>query len=119
MKYKVAELEGAPLDAAVALAEGLRLVTASSGRSVAVAVDGTAFEPSLCWEHGGPIIERERIHIGHGWLRNPDLWAAAIGYGFGDEVWRSDQIGGTGPTPLIAAMRAYVASKLGDEIGLP
>ena len=24
-----------------------------------------------------------------------------------------------GPTPLVAAMRAYVASKLGDEIDVP
>jgi hypothetical protein len=26
---------------------------------------------------------------------------------------------GYGPTPLIAAMRCYVASKLGDEVELP
>ena len=25
----------------------------------------------------------------------------------------------TGPTPLIAAMRCYVASKLGDEVNVP
>lgn len=27
--------------------------------------------------------------------------------------------GSWGPTPLIAAMRAYVASKFGDEVELP
>ncbi len=26
---------------------------------------------------------------------------------------------GMGPTPLIAAMRCYVASKLGDEVDIP
>ena len=117
MKYKVAELEGAPLDAAVALAEGLRLVTASSGRSVAVAVDGTAFEPSLCWEHGGPIIERERIAI----ARDGDgQWFAGICLGLdgGGDVML-DSMWSRGPEPLIAAMRAFVASKLGDEVEVP
>ena len=28
-------------------------------------------------------------------------------------------IHGRGPTPLIAAMRCYVASKLGDEVEVP
>jgi len=28
-------------------------------------------------------------------------------------------IHGKGPTPLIAAMRCYVASKLGDEVEIP
>jgi hypothetical protein len=57
------------------------------------------------WEHGGPIIERERIDLsraGGGW------WALI-----------APSIIISGDTPLIAAMRCYVASKLGDEIEIP
>ena len=60
---------------------------------------------STDWAQGGPIIERERIeleHDGHAW------WARIKA----DEDY-------TGPTPLIAAMRCYVASKLGDEVDVP
>ncbi|MNW06473.1 hypothetical protein D3C71_2028910 [compost metagenome] len=37
--------------------------------------------------------------------------AAAAGESF--------RCGGDGPTPLIAAMRCYVASRVGDEVDLP
>ena len=57
----------------------------------------------------GPIIARERIiwrwHDG-------DICEAAAG--------RTHPFAyGNGPTELIAAMRAFVASKFGDEIELP
>ena len=65
---------------------------------------GASFEPSTNWTQGGPIIEREGINLvkmhGHGW--HADCGQVA-----------------TGTTPLIAAMRCYVASKLGDEIEVP
>jgi hypothetical protein len=72
-------------------------------------LDDPWFNPSTDWRQGGPIIERERITIDareHGqlWLAHSRL----VG-----------QDGITGPTPLIAAMRCYVASKLGDEIDVP
>jgi hypothetical protein len=60
------------------------------------------------WAQGGPIIEREKIAI--------DTW--------GDE-WLATRIEGSaiseaiGPTPLVAAMRCYVVSQLGDEIKVP
>ena len=56
------------------------------------------------WKQGGPIIEREGIAIGKSW-----------------EGWKAftETSGGEGPTPLIAAMRCYVASKLGDEVDVP
>jgi len=68
--------------------------------------DITGFNPTTNWSQGGPIIERERINI------NDDG---------GDEWKGDDSIGhwGYGPTPLIAAMRCYVASKLGDEVEIP
>lgn len=59
------------------------------------------------WAKGGPIIEREGIswHCG-----NKSSWHA-YGYGSAENY--------NGQTPLIAAMRCYVASKLGDEIEIP
>jgi hypothetical protein len=103
MKIKTSELTGAALDWAVATCEGedYSPVTTYSGI-------GAEFPPtnySTDWAQGGPIIERERIeieHDGHAW------WA---------RIKADDDY--TGPTPLIAAMRCYVAAKLGDTVDIP
>jgi hypothetical protein len=65
------------------------------------------FRPSVDWSTGGPIIERERIEVRPG---EKGVWYASI---FG--VWMFMP----GFTPLMAAMRCYVASKLGAEIDIP
>jgi hypothetical protein len=66
------------------------------------------YEPSTNWSQGGPIIEREKI--GTFWNQ-------------GREEWQSypikPQPSHYGPTPLIAALRCYVASRLGDEVDVP
>lgn len=62
------------------------------------------FSPSANWTHGGPIIEREKIATAWHITR----WVA----------WRG-VVEHPGPTPLIAAMRCFVASKLGDDIEIP
>ena len=64
---------------------------------------------STNWAQGGPIIEREEIYL------NPNN---------GNDLWYAEHTiqgskGEFGPTPLIAAMRCYVASKLGDEVEIP
>ena len=64
------------------------------------------YSPSTVWAQAGPILERERIAIGYGHY----VWNAAK-YGLGWYVG--------GPTPLVAAMRCYAASKLGSEIEVP
>lgn len=64
--------------------------------------------PSTDWAQGGPIIEREHIGTYH-FVLPEDGWAASV---FDDPIY-------VGPTPLIAAMRCYVASKLGDEVEVP
>lgn len=115
---KVSELEGALLDAWVVKALGgyrgpYQLV--KDGRpekNCLIFPDGVPFRattgnlmPSSDWSHGGPIIERERITIKY----SPG----------GSLVWEAYSLGqpwGFGPTPLIAAMRAYVASKYGVEL---
>jgi len=109
MKHRVADLEGALLDHAVALAEGDLLPDywrdpdwgtcwARPGRE--------EWRPSERWAQGGPIIERERIDV----TAHADSWFAKPAY---------RGVGGGGPTPLVAAMRAYVCSKFGNKVELP
>jgi hypothetical protein len=64
------------------------------------------WNPSTDWAQGGPIIERDEIDIAY---CNPAAGWSATGF-------RNTKFG---PTPLIAAMRCYVASKLGDDIEIP
>jgi hypothetical protein len=107
---KVSELQGALLDYWVAKAEGADATISRRGECL-VCEDGVAsyrFKPSTTWATGGPIIERELIEV----MRptkgeHVGSWAAWI------EV---DQFVGYGPAPLVAAMRAYVASKFGAEV---
>ena len=69
-------------------------------------------KPTGCWDfctnwaQGGPILEREGISI----YRMTSDWSAAY-----------NPSGATqdGPTPLIAVMRCYLTSKLGDEAEVP
>lgn len=70
--------------------------------------------PSSTWHQGGPIIEQEKIcveFIRHepkpDWLKK-QRWVAS----------HVSQMS-TGPTPLIAAMRCFVASKFGEEVEVP
>jgi hypothetical protein len=65
---------------------------------------------STNWAHGGPIIEREGITIARMGEYQWSEWGAALNnFDFDKE----------GKTPLIAAMRCYVASKLGDTVEIP
>jgi len=103
------ELIGPALTWAVAKCEGIEVHNASN-LYVYTHCDEEgsqyAYEPSKRWEQGGPIIERERLII-EPW--GVSQWAASVG--------RMNL--SYGPTPLIAAMRCYVASKLGDEVDIP
>jgi hypothetical protein len=120
MKYRTADLEGDALDAAVAMATGCETARRSDGLTLRDLANGPTawiprFKPSTNWEHGGPIIERERIEIhprsdgGRG-----DHWGALPYRAMED--WSLLQRAGT---PLVAAMRAFVASKFGDEVEVP
>ena len=72
-----------------------------------------SYEPSTNWTQGGPIIERERITL----INNEPTttWIASVP---GTEFTKC-RVLEYGHTPLIAAMRCFVASKLGDEIDIP
>ena len=108
MKIKTSELEGELLDWAVALIEYPEwkeqgfLEVFPHDLSFD---DGTVYAPSTDWAHVGPIIEREKIAID--W--DNDCWNASTD---NHPAYYSAE------TPLIAAMRCYVASKLGDEVEL-
>jgi hypothetical protein len=100
---KTSELTGNALDWAVSHAEGLT---------------GILAPVNYCgkWEHGGPIIEREGI----------EFWT---GDSYQDEHGNFTSIKSAkhpasaqhyaGETPLIAAMRCYIASRLGSDVDVP
>jgi len=115
---KVAELEGAELDYWVGKALGYLVEIRPIQRSedmhcvrlgVRSATPDTAFRPSLDWATGGPIIEQQRIHITDDYTGE---WEAAW---FDDHPYTNACVY-FGPTPLIAAMRAFVASRFGSEV---
>lgn len=119
MKIKTSELIDAALDLAVALArdESVRVECGRVRFALSQFTDDyDLYSPSTDWAQGGPIIERKHIHT---WTDRKDAAYA----GHPDSYWVAEmtELGGIwwGPTPLIAAMRCYVASKLGDEIDIP
>lgn len=126
MKHKVSEIEGALLDAAVAKAEGIPVrwdaahdfcVCYEGGDSTGLKERrGPLFNPSRVWAQGGPIIEREWIDV-EAPCKNGDRNGYWYAYIYKPETAELLHIA-SGPTPLIAAMRAFVASKLGEEVEL-
>lgn len=102
MKIKTEELIGAALDWAVAKCESTLPPSYD---------DWTQRWPrySTDWALGGPIIERESMCV--------ISWGAA---------WDAHMSSGPtaarrvyGPTPLVAAMRCFVARKLGYDVEVP
>lgn len=121
---RINELEGAKLDYWVARAEGYdpdpekeQLVLHFDGTCRIAWHEGdppdSLYDPSRRWMWGGPIIERECISLVC-WAK--DSWGAYVGrQGAYFDVYPCDNEG-SGSTALIAAMRAYVASKFGEEV---
>jgi len=133
----IAELTGEDLDEAVALAEGWVYDDGYLWEPGRIERDGSyelpSGQPCLClrhperysedWRVGGPIIERERIELANEidsdvFREGAAWWTATVKTAnFKTQVWRdfTEQ----GETALIAAMRAYVASKFGETVDLP
>lgn len=123
MKIKTSELTGAALDWAVAKCEKHEIDSLMGGAVwywLKCSLTGELevvelFRPSADWAQGGPIIEREHIDLSWqsagqaGWMAYGDDQTDA-----GIPIYE-----GNGPTPLIAAMRCYVASNLDDEVEVP
>ena len=113
---KTSELTGKALDWAVAKCEGFAYLMTDKGPRYKVHGPHGGWEwygPSKHWDQAGPIIDREGIDTIH--ERNAEgevvqIWA----------VLDQEQVPKYfGETPLIAAMRCFVASKLGDEVEVP
>ena len=104
---KTSDLQGAALDWAVAKCEypgAEHLITRQN-----------PFQYSTDWAQGGPIIAREPWIAMVGRL-NSGIWQVQARYDIGQDKPGDYYYG---PTPLVAAMRCYVASKLGDEVEIP
>lgn len=133
MKHTTNTLEGALLDAAVAMAEARPFIlkTYEDGEVACIVSYSereqyrrvgdfdTLFRPSTYWDDAGPIIARERIAL----IEMSEVWYAMLpnnsarGEHYIDAYY--DSFDSDGPTPLIAAMRAYAMSKFGKDVELP
>ena len=111
MKVKTSELNGIALDWAVAKCEGVEVEIDRHPHDhnyKALFFEGDMpADFTFEWAWAGPIIEREAIEI----FRRDEEWFAYSVNSKPEDF--------QGPTPLIAAMRCYVASKLGDEVDVP
>ena len=116
MKIKTNELTGPALDWAVAKAEEWPMDVWYDEDQMPMIRDDEVpeWKPSTDWSQGGPLIEREWIEVVP-WPNESDE----------DLRWRATQhdtlarVSCTGSTALIAAMRCFVASRLGEEVEVP
>lgn len=125
MKVKTSELTGPALDWVIAACERVYVPARLRNDQLATwflthwtAKQG-GMNYSTDWSQGGPIIEKM---MGCG-LR---LHTAEFVTGVSDKNLCVASVNGDvhagfyfGKTPLVAAMRCYVASKLGDEVEIP
>lgn len=125
VKVKTQDLSGAALDWAVAKAEGFEPmifpmsrmeVAVSEGRHPNGSFSARGCNYSTDWSQGGPLIEKYRVSF------------ATMGTGPEDEDGNEPVVAITsglnykacnGKTHLIAACRAIVAARLGDEVDVP
>jgi hypothetical protein len=113
MKIKTSELAGAALGWAVSLITNSDWEHDDRLGNVQC-LDDDSYDPQDNWAQGGPIIEREMITIDYDHYGPTLLWEAKH-FAFDGTVLQREY----GPTPLIAAMRCYVASEMGDEVDVP
>jgi hypothetical protein len=117
VKIQATELTGQALLWTACLAEGwepfVRTIESKDAAGVVTVAHvvrcRTRQVSALDWALCGPIIEREGIAIRR--LRH-GAWMASDSTEYGN-------FGPDAPTPLIAAMRCFVASKLGEEVDVP
>ena len=126
MKIKISEATNIQLDWLVAKCEGYveegvygepKIIDGCVHLHYCDVVLSSDFKPTTDWSDGGPIIERECIQtLAYGAAsehpKNPEYWEAVLDM-------KTESAVGYGPTPLIAAMRCFCTSKLGDEAEIP
>jgi len=121
MKIKVSEATGHVLNWMVAKADNAMAPAGDvvmMGKQLFVAYKGdfgepgqwVLYRPTTDWGQGGPLIDLGRITVG---TTETDMCTG----------WAMDEEGNKafagGPTMLIAAMRCFVISRLGDEVDVP
>lgn len=121
MKIKTSELIGPALDWAVAKCEGFTEFEFWHTGSVTTRyMNGTTVchGYSTNWSQGGPIVDREitGVDLVSDWKGVKKWSARRFEYLPDDQTRCVEQVG---PTLLIAGLRCYVASKLGDEVEIP
>lgn len=124
---RTSELIGPALDWAVAKCENHEIESLRGGAVwywLKCSLTGTlevveVFNPSTDWAQGGPIIEREKIDVRWNLPKTECFGHISTNPHTPFEPSGLYSIYRHGPTPLIAAMRCYVASKLGDEVEIP
>lgn len=120
-QVKVSDLSGVALDWAVC--ECIGMVFDQHGGYDPIGTYHEPTAPSSMWAQGGPIIEREEIEIQViPACRDPARWPECSP----GDTWCAniappdiDFIRCGGPTPLAAAMRCYVAARLGMVVSVP
>jgi hypothetical protein len=134
MKLKTSKAKDQVLNYLVAKCEGkTKLYQIRRGDSRVIDTDHPEYfeqykrqhdEYSTDWALAGPIIEREKLGV---WWATHYVDDDGVEYGnhwYAEPGCTDDNADkpysvAFGPTPLIAAMRCYVASKLGDEVEVP
>jgi len=130
MKIKTRDLAGRALDWTVATCKGATEEWRGGGPffwrgapCVRVGGHDVDYSPSTDWAAGGPIIEREDIDTGRNLAHSNvvrDEFIASLSrcktHPTRDVRWYATM---PGPNRLVAAMRCYVASKLGEEVDIP
>lgn len=118
MKISTKNLSGEALNFVVCKAEGHTAELTSYGTTCCRNECGMIWHPAyLSWTDAGPIIERECVDLYclRAWSevpKNPDCWEARI-FDHDELICRF------GTSALEAAMRCFVAYKLGDKVEIP
>lgn len=115
MKIKTSELTGAALDWMVAKCEGQALLDPHNNEweycwNLLGDNSGDYYSPSTNWAQGGPLIQMYEIDLK---VVEEGMWQAS---NFFNDLAIHRFVG---YSPLEAAMRCYVAFKLGDEVEIP
>ena len=127
---KTAEAEGPALDWLVAKCEGVVLLDPHNNKwelcwTLLGDNSGDYYSPTTDWAQGGPIIEREGVNLSIDY-QDDALSNDMVQLGWKGNLW-NNSVPGTpgflqwsyGPTPLIAAMRCFCCSKLGETVEVP
>lgn len=115
MKIKVSEATNVQLDWLVGTIEHSLGFEYRPRTKKCYAYDKTklmkVYSPTTSWAQGGPIIERERLNLR---ASGAGDWVAST-----HDLAHPERRIQYGPTPLTAAMRCFISSRLGEEVEVP